>query len=84
MEQPNTYSFSYNRHHPPLFFSPPTEYESKIWKDSIKESNKEFYRLIKTQKITSFHLMSNGMTIGEYCMLVLTRNHNKRIIGKQN
>lgn len=78
MDAPNADNFNYERQHPPLYFCAPNKYESVIWNDSVQKSGKEFYKLLKQDDISSNNLMSNGMTVGEYCMWVLTTNHSKR------
>lgn len=85
MDQPSSHHFSYDRSHPPLFFTTPNAEEKQIWIKSMKNTTKEFYSLIKNQTdITSQHVMSNGMTVGEFCMWFLTKNHKNRKYKKFN
>jgi hypothetical protein len=79
MCEPTNLPFVYNRHHPPLFFTPPASaLEKLIWDQSMLDVTKEYYRAIKRDELDVNVPLSNGATIAEYSMHVITINHNRR------
>ncbi len=83
MKSPTQRPFVYDRNVPPLFFATPSESEEKHWQNSVQKTSKEFFRYVRLEEILSTHILSNGMTIGEYCMHIITDTHNKRLKSEQ-
>ena len=78
MQPPTSNAFVYNRKNPPLFFIPYKTSDQSRWRDSAALIAKEFFKGVRLENISSYHLLSNGMTVGEYAMYVIADTHKKR------
>jgi hypothetical protein len=79
MKSPTQQPFVYDRNFPPLFFTTPNDWESRHWQKSVNQTSKEFFTQVRIEEIRSTYVLSNGMTVGEYCMHIITDTHNKRL-----
>jgi hypothetical protein len=66
--------FRYDRNRPPLFFAPKHQKQSS----SMIHIGREYFSRYRKYKISHLHLLSNGMTAGEFAMYLVTVNHQKR------
>ena len=83
MKSPTHQPFVYDRKLPPLFFAHPNDDELQHWQNSVFKTAKEFFRNVRLDEVLSTHVLSNGMTVGEYCMHIITDTHNKRLKSEQ-
>jgi hypothetical protein len=73
--------FVYDRKYPPLFFVKPTPHQKLIWDKSMLDTTKEYYSKLKDPHSKHDMPLSNGASLGEYSMHVITSTHNKRSIN---
>ena len=83
MKSPTQQPFVYDRNLPPLFFAHPNESEEQHWQNAVPKTSKEFFKCVRHEDFLSTHVLSSGMTIGEYCMHIITDTHNKRLKSEQ-
>ena len=71
--------FSYDRRHPPLFFTHSKDMkEYKEIQKMVRNDSKEYFRLASYPNTTHLTVMSNGMTLGEYAMKIIVDRNQKR------
>lgn len=73
-------NFSYDRRYPPLFF---TGEDGDIdvcthRNEQVKRVGKEYYQKLHMEDSTKDDILTNGMTLGEYSMMVIATEHNRR------